>query len=244
MTRLSLGRAEALNALDEAMAAQFKAAVAKIAREPSKVVVIAGEGPAFCAGGDLSFIERNAKRSKAALPKIMRGFYASFLSLRRLPQATIARVHGAAVGAGLCVALACDLRAVLASARLSLNFARLGLNPGMAAWPLARGVLGEARARELLLTGRSFSGRDLHAWGGAAVCAETPEDLDRGVEALAAEVALASPLALRLLKKELAHEDPLSAFLAVEAAGQAECFKGSDILEGVAAVREKRPPRF
>ena len=138
VTHLTLNRPEALNAMSWEMAAQFRAACARVAREKSKVVVVSGAGSAFSAGGDLGFIEDNMKRPKAALRRRMELFYRSFLAVRELPQVTVAQVHGTAVGAGLCLALACDLRAVLASAKLGFNFVRLGLNPGMAAWPLAR----------------------------------------------------------------------------------------------------------
>lgn len=245
VTRLWLERPEALNALGEAASRDFPAALKRVAREPSRVVILSGRGGAFSAGGDLAFIEASRRRPQSALAPRMRRFYASFLAVRALPQATIACVNGAAVGAGLCLALACDLRVVLSSARLALNFVRLGLAPGLAAWPLSRAVLGEARARELLLTGRFFTGADLAAWGGASAACETQEELESRAGGLAQEVACASPAALLWLKRELALGDAeLARYLAHEARGQAACFKGQDIVEGVRAVREKRAPRF
>ncbi len=215
-----------------------------IAREKSKVVLLEGQGKAFCAGGDLAFIEANRSRPKSTLAPLMRRYYASFLSLRALPQVTLAKVQGAAVGAGFCLALACDLRAVAADAKVGFNFVRLGLNPGMAAWPLARAIFGEARARELLFLGRFFSGRQLHEWGAASACADSVEALDQAVEALARELAGHSSAALRWLKRETLLSEPLNRYLALEARGQAETFKSDDLAEGVAAVRERRPPIF
>lgn len=244
LTRLTLDRPAALNALSEPMAREFAAAVRRVAREKSRVVVLEGAGSSFCAGGDLAFIEENRRRPATALAPLMRRFYAAFLSIRDLPQATIAKVQGSAVGAGLCLALACDLRVVADDARLSLNFVRLGLNPGMAAWPLAAAALGEARARELLFTARFFSGRDLYHWGGAAASAASGADLDAAVDALARTVTAGSAEALRLLKAETRLASDLSLFLDHEARGQARAFKGADLAEGVAAAREKRAPRF
>lgn len=244
VTRLWLNRPAAFNALDERTAEKFKEAAARIAREPSRVVVLSGQGAAFCAGGDIGFILDTSRRPRAALKKKMKNFYASFLSLRSLPQATIAQVNGAAVGAGLCLALACDVRTALASAKMGLNFVRLGLNPGMAAWPLARAVLGEAKARELLLTARFFTGRDLHAWGGCAVSAATRQELERRTSALAEEIAANSGAALRLFKAETRLFDGCDPFLAAEAEGQSRCFRGRDLREGVAALRQRRAPRF
>jgi enoyl-CoA hydratase/carnithine racemase len=238
VTTLTLNRPGALNAMSEAMAAEFEGAVARAGRAKSKVVLLRGAGPAFSAGGDLAFIEKNMKRPRASLAPLMRRFYGSFLSLRDLPQVTVADLHGTAVGAGLCLALACDLRVAAPSAKLAFNFVRLGLNPGMAAWPLARAALGEARARELLFTGRPFTGRDLVAWGGALSSEEA------SAAALARRIAEGSGEALRALKAETRVAADLAPYLEREAAGQAATFKGKDLVEGVAAIRARRPPRF
>ena len=243
VTRLTLEHPSKLNALGEAEAAEFRAAVKQIAREKSKVVILSGAGKAFCAGGDLKFITDNRERPKAALVPVMRRFYSSFLAIRELPQVTIAQVHGAAVGAGLCLALACDIRTAALDARCAFNFVRLGLNPGMAAWPLARAAFGEARARELLFGGRFFTGAQLREWGAAALA--VPEsDLPAKTDELAAEIAGHSGLSLSWLKRETRLAGKLDPYLALEARGQAQCFKGPDIVEGVAAVREKRAPNF
>jgi len=244
VARLTLNRPEALNALSEELAGEFAAAVKKAARLRAKVVLLEGAGSAFCAGGDLAFIEKNRRGTTAALAARMRKFYASFLSIRSLPQATVAKVQGPAVGAGLCLALAADLRAVADDARLGFNFVRLGINPGMAAWPLARAALGDARARELLFTGRFFTGRELYDWGGASVRAESAEALTAAADDLARRAASGSRDALRLLKAETRLGEDLSSFLNFEAKGQALTFRGPDLAEGLAAVRERRPPSF
>lgn len=243
ITRLTLNRPERLNAIGETEAAQFAAAIPKIAKEKSRVVLLEGAGSSFCGGGDLAFLEANRKRPRAALPAVMKRFYGSFLSIRALPQVTVCKMQGASFGAGLCLALACDLRAVAEDARLSFNFVKLGLAPGMAAWPLARAAFGETRARDLLFLGRVFSGKDLFAWGAASLCVPA-EALDAAAASLASEVSQRSPLALRALKKET-QLDPIPAnYLAFEAKVQTESFKGPDIAEGVAAIRERRAPRF
>ncbi len=241
---LRLERPEALNAMSEAMARDFAAAVKRAARGNTKVLVLEAAGPAFSAGGDLAFIEKNMARPKSSLAPLMRRFYGDFLSIRAVPQVTIAKIHGTAVGAGLCLALACDLRAVVSDAKLAFNFVRLGLNPGMAAWPLARAAVGDARARELLFTGRPFTGRELHAWGGASLAAPTPAALNDACAVLARGVAAGSSASLRLLKSETMLGGDLAPFLAHEARGQAETFKGADLAEGVAAVRARRAARF
>lgn len=244
VSTLRLERPQALNAMSEDMARDFAAAVKRAAREKSKVLVLEAAGPAFSAGGDLAFIEKNRTRPKAALAGIMKRFYGDFLSIREVPQVTIAKIHGTAVGAGLCLALACDLRAVVEDAKLGFNFVRLGLNPGMAAWPLARAAVGDARARDLLFTGRLFSGRDLHSWGGACATAAIPAELDGVCAELAGRIASGSGESLRILKAETRIGGDLSPYLAHEAKGQALTFKGADIAEGVAAIRQRRAPKF
>lgn len=243
VTTLRLERPQALNAMSEELERDFAAAVKRAAKEKSRVVVLEAAGHAFSAGGDLGFIEKNMKRPKASLAPIMKRFYSSFLSVRALPQVTIAKVHGTAVGAGLCLALACDLRVVAEEAKLGFNFVRLGLNPGMAAWPLARAAVGDARARELLFTGRLFSGRDLFAWGGACASASTAE-IDSVCAELAGRVASGSADSLKILKSETRIGENLAPYLLHEAKGQAVTFKGADIAEGIAAIRERRAPRF
>lgn len=244
VTTLTLQRPDAYNAMSEQMAVEFAAAVKYAAKEPSKVLVLKGDGPAFSAGGDLGFIETNMARKPAQLAPLMRKFYGSFLSIRTLPQVTVASVHGTAVGAGLCLALACDLRIAVLDARLSLNFVRLGLNPGMGAWPLARHAFGDARARELLFTGRNFTGRDMVEWGAAMAGASSSVELLSMTDALAQSLAAASGESLRILKAETRLGEKLDPYLLHEAKGQAVTFKGKDIAEGVAAVREKRLPKF
>ncbi len=244
VTWLTLSRPEALNALGEQEAREFSAALPKIAKEDSRVVVLTGEGKAFSSGGDMAFIEANRKRPASALPAIMRKFYSSFLDIRKLPQITVAKINGAAVGAGLCLALACDMRTVLSDARLALNFVRLGLNPGMAAWPLAKAAFGDARARDLLLTGRFFSGKDLQEWGAAAIAVDSTADLWTATDEMAKHLASQSWTSIKILKDEMRLREDLGAYLTLEAKGQAVCFKGADIVEGVAAVREKRAPKF
>jgi enoyl-CoA hydratase len=114
----------------------------------------------------------------------------------------------------------------------------------MGAWPLARAAFGDARARELLFTGRFFSGRDLLNWGAASAHAATAAELDAVAEELARTVAAGSRDSLRILKDETRLAAKLDDYLAHEARGQAVTFKGRDLVEGLSAVRERRTPRF
>lgn len=245
ITELFFEQPEKRNPLDLPTKKAFTAALKSIAKEKSKILVLSGSGGAFSAGGDLDFLEANSHRRAAQNKKTMIDFYSSFLKLRSLPQVTIAKINGPAVGAGLCLALACDMRSSLRTAKCGFNFVRIGLNPGMGAWPLGRAVLGEARARELLMRGCILPASEFFGYTGAvSAWADTGIELDERTDALAREVAANSGTALRALKAEIGLGDDLAKYLRAEATGQARCFAGPDLLEGIASIREKRAPNF
>ena len=152
---LVLDNPDQRNAMSDAMTEAWSTAVADLAGDPTvRVVVVTGEGSAFCSGGDTSWIASEPDATVDDLRRRMLPFYRAWLAIRSLEVPTIAAVNGAAIGAGLCLALACDIRYAAASARLGVPFVRLGMHPGMAAtWSLPE-VVGPAAARDLLLTGR------------------------------------------------------------------------------------------
>jgi enoyl-CoA hydratase len=250
---LTFNQPERLNAMTEAMGEAFADTVAGLRDDESlRAVILTGAGRAFSAGGDLDMIEGKAMQGRAApglarrtIRDSMRSFYKLFLSVRDLPVPTIAAINGAAIGAGLCVALGCDMRLVSDKARLGLNFTKLGLHPGMgASWTLPR-LVGPAVAAELLFSSRLLDGAEA-ARIGLANRALPPEEVVPAARALAREIATCAPLANRALKRALDRslhatlEDQLS----FEASEQAIHFEGEDVHEGISAVREKRDPRF
>lgn len=250
---LTLHDPERRNAMSEAMGEAFAAEVAGLAAAQGlRAVVVTGAGEAFSAGGDLGMIEAKARlgatRPGLARREIrdgMRGFYGLFLALRDLPCPTVAAVNGHAIGAGLCVALACDLRVASREAKLSLNFTRLGLHPGMGAtWTLPR-LVGSAAAAELLFTGRVISGEEAARLGMVNRAVAQGRVLPEALE-LAREVAEAAPIAVAGVKRALARSAAatLDDQLAFEASEQALCFESRDVEEGLAAARERRRPRF
>jgi len=245
---------ERRNAMTRAMGEAFAARLASLAREPElRAVVLTGAGRAFSAGGDLEFI-RGLAEAGAADPggptrlrnrETMRSFYGLFLSVRELAVPSVAAIQGAAVGAGLCVALACDLRVAARDARLALNFTRLGIHPGMGAtWTLPR-LVGPAHAADLLLTGRAVDGEEAHRMGLVNRCVAREAVLDEALD-LARSLAEAAPAAVRGTRAALARtpQTTLQDQLAFEAAEQARCYETRDLQEGLEAARERRPPRF
>lgn len=213
-----------------------------------RVVVLTGAPPAFSAGGDLDMLESHARRTRDEgfdATDEMRAFYTRFLAVRNVPVPVIAAVNGHAIGAGLCVGLACDLILVAEDAKVGLNFSKLALHPGMGgSWLLPRAV-GWQRGAELLYTGRIVTGAQAASWGMALQALPASEVLPAAME-LAADIAASAPLVVRQLKQTLAASptSTLEEQLDREAAAQAVNYGTSDLIEGLTAGRERRPPTF
>jgi enoyl-CoA hydratase/carnithine racemase len=250
---LTFNQPDRLNAMTQAMGEAFRAAVAELTGDARlRAVILTGAGRAFSAGGDLTMIEGRAAQGAAKGPSGrrqirdgMRAFYQLFLSLREVPCPVIAAINGAAIGAGLCVALACDVRIAASEAKLGLNFTQLGLHPGMGAtWTLPR-LVGPARAAEILYSSRPLRGEEAAAIGLVNRALPAPEVLP-AARALAAEFAAAAPLAVRGVKRALRRSETASLEdqLDFEASEQAACFESKDVQEGLAAARERRAAKF
>lgn len=237
------------NAMTVAMGTALESTFERLAGDDTlRVAVLTGAPPAFSAGGDLALLTEHARRTRDEgfdATADMRAFYERFLAVRRLPVPVVAAVSGHAVGAGLCVALACDLLLVAEDAKVGLNFSRLALHPGMAgSWLLPR-RLGEQRAAELLYTGRLVTGSLAARWGLALEALPGSEVLPAALE-LATEIAGAAPVVVRQLKQSLAaaSTSSLPEQLDREAALQAVNYATEDLVEGLDAGRERRAPRF
>lgn len=234
------------NAMSDEMTASWVELMARLAQDAElAAVVVTGAPPAFCAGGNLDWIVAEKDATVADLRRRMLAFYRSWLSIRDLEVPTIAAVNGHAIGAGLAVALACDVRYVAAEAKVGMPFTHLGLHPGMAStWSLPEAA-GLAVARDLLLTGRVVDGTEALRLGLASQVLPADQVLD---EALAAadRVAASAPVASRLATLALrdgGHAGPEEA-LQWEALAQAVTMTTDDLHEGIAAAAQKRSPTF
>jgi enoyl-CoA hydratase/carnithine racemase len=233
------------NAMTEALGDAVRDAVLALRqRNDVRAVVVTGAGEAFSAGGDLAMLEQLRQASFAEARSHMLAFYARYLSLLDLDVPTIAAVRGPAIGAGLCVATACDLMVVADDATLAFNFVGLGLHPGMGASYFLPRRVGHQRAAELLFTGRRFTGRDAVAMG-LALDAVTAEAVVGRAVGLARQIATQSGEAVRALCRTLeVDRTMLRAALEREASAQAGSYASDDLREGLAALRERRAPRF
>lgn len=242
---VTLDDAPRKNAMTAEMGNAFRDAIVRLRSDPSvRAVVVTGAGGAFSAGGDLKMIETVRGLGFEQARAFMTDFYARFLVVTELRVPTIAAVQGAAMGAGLCVAMACDLCIVDEDAKLGLNFVQLGLHPGMGATYLAPRRAGALRAAELLYTGRRFDGREAVSLG-IALRAVPGARVNDDAQELARQIASGAPLAVRALKSELGVDRAaLDEALELEARFQAESYGSRDLAEGLAAAVAKRAPVF
>ncbi len=243
---LTLALPERRNAMTAELTDAWVEAVAALRNDRDvRAVVVTGEGSAFCAGGDVSWLAESPELTVDDLRARMRPFYQAWLSIKDLDVPTIAAVNGPAIGAGLSLALACDLRYAAASAYMSVPFTRLGMHPGMATtWMLPEAV-GLPAARELLFTGRSVDADEALRLG--LVNGVYGDDaLLEEVLGIASRVAANAPVAVRLTKVALAtggHRSIQDA-LEWESLAQPVTQGMQDLREGLAAIKEKRTAKF
>jgi 2-(1,2-epoxy-1,2-dihydrophenyl)acetyl-CoA isomerase len=208
--------------------------------ESDRVLVITGAGDAFCAGADLSKEMLDTHPLHAMNP-----VNAAALALHEVTKPTLAKVNGDAVGAGMNLALGCDLIVAGESARFSQIFARRGLSVDFGGtWLLPR-LVGVHKAKELALLGDIISAHEAERMG--IVNRVVPDDeLDALTSDWAQRLAAGPPLALQMSKKMLsnAFSQSLSEALDTEAVSQTVNFGSQDTREGIAAFLEKRPPVF
>lgn len=243
---LILDNPDQRNAMSEEMTASWAAAVDELATDRSvRAVVVTGAGSAFCSGGDTSWIASEPDADVDHLRTRMVAFYRAWLSFRQLEVPTIAAVNGAAIGAGLCVALACDLRYAASSAKLGVPFVKLGMHPGMAATYLLPEVVGAARARDLLLTGRVVGAEEALEMGMVSRVLPDQTFLEDVLDT-AAGIAANAPIATRYTALALRDggQADLEAAIGWEAFAQPITLATADLQEGIAAAKERRPARF
>lgn len=239
---LVLDRPAKLNALTLELLDELITLVHRAEEADARVLVIRSAGDrAFCAGADVTaFADLGPRRMHREW--LVRG-HRAFEALERCLLPTVAVVDGLAVGGGLELALACDLRLVSAAARLGLPEVGLGTIPGWGGATRLPRMVGPVRARDLMLTRRLLSGADAVDWGIATRLADPGELDDRLAELL--DELLAGGAEAQTVAKQLIMlaEGDTAPYLAESLAGGLTAAT-EDFAEGTAAIREKRPPRF
>jgi 2-(1,2-epoxy-1,2-dihydrophenyl)acetyl-CoA isomerase len=241
---VTLDRPEALNALTVPVKVALREALESIAVDRAvRAVILTGAGRAFCAGQDLA--EREGPDAAPLEVEVRERYNPIVRALRSMPQPVIAAVNGVAAGAGASLAFACDLRIAAEGARFVLAFGRIGLVPDSgASWFLPR-LVGAARAAELALVGDPVTAEDALRIGLVSRVVPGATLLDEA-RAMADQVAANAPGAAALTKRLLADAwtTDLETALEAEATAQGTAGATDDHAEGLAAFREKRPPRF
>ncbi|MEQ3549534.1 enoyl-CoA hydratase-related protein [Pseudonocardia nematodicida] len=240
-----LNRPDRRNAFTLAMLDDWAAALRSARTDPDvRVVLVTGAGGAFCAGVDLDdFAEVTSTlgRQQVLTDRVHRVAAAAV----ELEKPLIAAVDGVAVGAGMDMALACDIRLVSHRARFSEGYVRVGLVPGDGGAHLLPRIVGQARALELLWTGRWVDAAEAVEIG-IALSAHPPEELAEQSLELCRRLAAGPPVALRAIKRLVRHGErvDLMSSLSMVAAEQAVVQSTADSAEALAAFRDKRPPVF
>jgi len=240
---LTLNRPQAFNALSEAMLGQLQRELNAIASDESvRVVVIAAQGKAFCAGHDLK--EMRADPSLEYYEKLFTRCSDLMLTIQRVPVPVIARVEGIATAAGCQLVAMCDLAVASSTARFAVSGVNVGLfcsTPGVA---LSRNILRKL-AFEMLVTGEFISATEAKARGLVNRVAE-PDQLDSELEKLVAAILSKPRVAVAMGKEFFFRQAELGIAAAYKAAGQTMACNMMEeaALEGVQAFIEKRPPRW
>jgi 2-(1,2-epoxy-1,2-dihydrophenyl)acetyl-CoA isomerase len=247
ITTLTLNRPERLNALSGEMTSGLKDALERLATDSDcGVIVIAGAGRGWCAGGDVKTMEsRGRDQTIEERAEGLRRSHQLPLLVRTIPKVVIASVNGPAAGAGFSLALACDLRIAGKSARFGTAFARIGYSGDYGGtWSLTR-LVGTAKARELYFTADLIDAEEAGRLG--IVNKVVPDDeLQAETTAFARRIADGPLVALGYMKRNLlaAETEPFATVLDLEAQHQARCGMTEDHKEAVAAFNEKRRPVF
>ena len=233
----------ALNLVTRDMLRAVNAALDEVSanNEVRCLIVHGGQARAFCAGSDIKEFAR--LRHDASEHKIL--FEDMVLrTLARIAVPTIAAIDGPALGGGLEIALACDLRVCRKGVALGLTESRLGGLAGNGAVRLTR-LIGPARAKELLFTGETISTEKALAWGLVNIVVEDGSALE-SARRLAATIAKRGPLSNRLAKElvDAAQDIAMDAALSMSTVSQQRIFDSTDVHEGVAAFFAKREPAF
>ena len=239
---VTLNRPDVLNAFTASMHGALGAAL-KEARAPAvRAVVLTGAGRGFCVGQDLRELGRDERDVAERLRSL---YHPNVLAIRALEKPVIASVNGAAAGAGLSLACACDIRVASDRASFVPAFVTIGLVPDSGGSYFISRLLGSARAFEWMATGRTLTAAEAQAWGLVSEVVEDARLGERTIE-LARGLAAMPTRAIGMMKRlfDRAQTATLGEQLELEAQLQAAATRSEDFAEGLTAFREKRAPRF
>jgi len=245
---LTLNRPERLNALGDTLRDDFYAAVLRASQDAAvRAIVVTGAGKGFCSGGDVKAMNelKEGRAERPLIDKVAPLRDRVLLAMRDAPQPVIAAVNGAAAGAGMNLALGCDIRLASTAAKSTQAFVKRGLHPDWGGTYFLPRLVGMAKACELIFTGDIIdAGEALRL--GLVSAVYPPEELLPATYELARKISAGPPIAIRLAKRALYHSQDvdLRAALEFETFAQNIASETEDAREGIRAFVEKRPAAF
>ncbi len=245
---LTLNRPERLNALGGTLREDLYDAITRSASDPNVgVLVITGAGRGFCSGGDVKSMNEREKGGEVPPPSERFAPLRDriILAMRDCQKPVIAAVNGAAAGAGMNLALACDMRVASTAARFSQAFVKRGLHPDWGGTYFLPRMVGIAKACELIFTGEAIDATEAFKLG-IVNAVVAPDELLPQTYKLARKIAAGPPVAIQLAKRAIQHNQgvDLRAALEFETFAQSICRETEDAREGIRAFVEKRTPVF
>ena len=247
---ITLNRPKVLNALDTALAVSLSDILHQVERDPeARVVVLRGAGDGFMAGGDLKFfggmLDREPEDRRAEFRSLIHRFHESVLAIRRMPKPVVGAVHGAVAGAGLSIAVACDLTVASDNAYFTLAYCNIGTSPdGGSTFALPR-VVGVKRAMEIAMLGDRFDATAALDYGilnRVVPAADFNSEIAKLAKRLAAGPTIALAHTKQLINNSL--EATVETQLERETESFANCTATHDFPEGITAFLEKRAAQF
>ncbi len=245
VTRITLNRPDAANGMNDAMTAELADAAARCGTAETKVVVLAGAGRFFCAGGDLKAMAASPLGPGPFVKGIADDLHTAISRLARMDAVLITAVNGTAAGAGFSLAVAGDLVVAAASASFTMAYTRAGLSPdGSSSYYLPR-LVGVRRAHDLMLTNRKLTAAEAEQWGLVNYVVDDAE-LGAKVDALANEIASGAKGSNAAVKKLLlaSLDNTIEAQMELESRFISANADGADGREGIDAFLNKRAPKF
>jgi 2-(1,2-epoxy-1,2-dihydrophenyl)acetyl-CoA isomerase len=244
---ITLNRPDKLNAIDDDVRQGLAAALDAVERDREvRVAVITGAGRGFCAGGDIQkMIELKKGYHSATFRGYLEAGHAVVRRIREIPKPVVASVNGPAAGAGMNLALACDLRIASEKAIFTQAFSSIGLHPDWGGTFSLPRLVGIGKAMEIFWFNDPISAEEAKRLGLVNFVAEH-ESLEKATLWLAQRLAAAPPLPMALLKQSLYEriQTELDRVMEQELEAQMKCFGSEDFSEGLRAFEEKRPPKF
>ena len=243
---IKLNRPDSLNAINSKMAEELGQLAEEANRDKEVgVIIVSGEGRAFCSGGDISFLQTISTMTASEVRNFVYNVERQLGRIAFIDKPVIAAIHGFALGAGLSLSLLCDIRVATENALLGMEFVKVGIVPELGATHLLPRLVGVSKAMELVLTGERINGKEAERIG--LINRAVPESqLENVTSELATKLTNLAPIAIQLAKKSLKGDllQGLDAAFEYEADLNSICYLTEDFQEATRAFMERRKPLF